>query len=246
MENLLGEFIGTLVLCTFGDGVCACCLLNKSKGQNTGWVLITLAWGIAVMMGVYAAVACGAPQADINPAVTLTKMLGGVYTPFHALMTMLAETAGAFCDGVIVWLAYLAHWKETESKGAKLGIFCTGPAIRNAPANFITEMIGTIFLVVVIMFIFSKNVGGEVGLAVGLGPVLVGLLVVVIGMALGGPTGYAINPARDLGPRIAHAILPIAGKGHSDWGYAWIPIAGPFAGAAIAYVIVKALGVAFV
>jgi glycerol uptake facilitator protein len=246
MENLLGEFIGTLVLCSFGDGVVACCLLNKSKGQNAGWVVVTFSWGIGVMMGVFAAIACGAPQADINPAVTLTKMLGGVYSPFHAFVTMLAQTAGGFCAGVIVWLAYLAHWKETDDKGAKLAIFSTGPAIRNTPANLITEIIGTIFLIVVIMFIFSANVTGTAGFTPGFGPVLVGLLVVAIGMALGGPTGYAINPARDLGPRIAHAVLPIAGKGGSDWAYSWIPIAGPFVGAVVAYVIVKALGVAFV
>lgn len=240
MTNLLGEFIGTLVLVTFGDGVVANALLNKSKGQNAGWIHITVGWGAAVVMGVFAAIACGAPQADINPAVTLAKMLAGVYTVPHAIATMLAETAGGFCAGVIVWLAYLGHWEETADPGLKLAVFSTGPAIRNATHNFITEAIGTIFLVVPIMFIFSKNVGG---LAPGFGPFLVGWLVMVIGMALGGPTGYAINPARDLGPRIAHAVLPIAGKGGSDWGYSWVPVAGPLVGGAIAFVIARALGV---
>lgn len=240
MTNLLGEFIGTMVLCTFGDGVVANALLNKSKGQNAGWVHITIGWGAAVVMGVFAAIACGAPQADINPAVTIAKMFAGVYTVPHALMTMLAETAGGFVAGVIVWLAYLGHWEATEDKGAKLGIFSTGPAIRSYGHNCLTEAIGTIFLVVPIMFIFSEKVGG---LAPGFGPFLVGWLVMVIGMALGGPTGYAINPARDLGPRIAHAILPIAGKGDSDWGYAWVPVVGPLVGGTVAYFIAHALGV---
>lgn len=242
MTNLLGEFIGTMVLVTFGDGLVACALLNKSKGQSAGWIHITVGWGAAVVMGVFAAIAMGAPQADINPAVTLAKTLAGVYTMPHALMTMLAQVAGGFAAGVVVWLAYLGHWEATEDKGLKLAVFSTGPAIRQTVPNFITEVIGTIFLIVPIMFIFSGE--GKVGpLAPGFGPFLVGWLVMAIGMALGGPTGYAINPARDLGPRIAHFVLPIAGKGDSDWGYAWIPIVAPFTGGAIAFFIARALGV---
>ncbi len=240
MTNLLGEFIGTLVLVTFGDGLVANALLNKSKGQNAGWIHITVGWGAAVVMGVFASIACGAPQADINPAVTLAKMLAGTYTMSQALMTMVAQVAGGFCAGVLVWLAYLGHWEETADPGLKLAVFSTGPAIRNYTHNFLTEAIATVFLVVPIMFIFSKNVGG---LAPGFGPFLVGWLVMVIGMALGGPTGYSLNPARDLGPRIAHAVLPIAGKGDSDWGYSWVPVFGPYAGAAVAFFIARALGV---
>lgn len=242
MDNLLGEFIGTLVLCAFGDGVVANCLLSKSKGQNAGWVHIVLGWGLAVTMGVFAAVAMGAPQADINPAVTLAKMLAGVYAMPHAFMTMLAQTAGGLAGGVIVWLVYLPHWAETEDKGAKLGIFCTGPAIRSHGANTLTEAIGTIFLVVPIMFMGKVGVFGPDAIP-GWGAFLVGCLVMVIGFAMGGPTGYAINPARDLGPRLAHAILPIAGKGDSDWGYAWVPIVGPFIGGGVAFAIARACGV---
>ncbi len=242
MTNLLGEFIGTMVLVTFGDGLVACALLNKSKGQNAGWIHITVGWGAAVVMGVFAAIAMGAPQADINPAVTLAKMLAGVYSLPHAVTTMLMQVAGGFAGGVVVWLAYLGHWEATEDKGLKLAVFSTGPAIRQTVPNFITEAIGTIFLIVPIMFIFSGE--GKVGaLPVGFGPFMVGWLVMVIGMALGGPTGYAINPARDLGPRIAHFVLPIAGKGDSDWGYAWIPVLAPLSGGAIAFFIARALGV---
>lgn len=244
MTNLLGEFFGTMTLVVFGDGLVACALLNKSKGQNAGWVHITIGWGAAVVMGVFAATSLGAPQADINPAVTMAKMLAGTYTLPHAMMTMLAQVGGGILAGVVVWLAYLGHWEVTEDKGLKLAVFSTGPAIRNPINNFITEMIGTIFLVVPIMFIFSSGVKEAIGgLTPGFGPFLVGWLVMVIGMALGGPTGYAINPARDLGPRIAHFILPIAGKGDSDWGYAWIPVLAPLTGGAVAYFIAHALGV---
>lgn len=244
MTNLLGEFLGTMTLVVFGDGLVACALLNKSKGQNAGWVHITIGWGAAVVMGVFAATSLGAPQADINPAVTLAKMLAGTYSLQHAVMTMLVQVAGGILAGVIVWLVYLGHWEATEDKGLKLAVFSTAPAIRNPVNNFITEMIGTVFLVVPIMFIFSPGVKEALGgLAPGFGPFLVGWLVMVIGMALGGPTGYAINPARDLGPRIAHFILPIAGKGDSDWGYSWIPVVGPMVGGAIAYFIAHALGV---
>lgn len=239
MTNLLGEFLGTMILIIFGAGVVANCLLAKSKAQGGGWIVITLGWAVGVVMGVFTAIATGAPQADLNPAVTLAKMMLGVYAPGHAFITMLAETAGAFVGGIVVWLAFLPHWEITEDKGAKLAVFCTGPAIRNTAANVICEAIGTIVLLLCIFAIFSKPVGG---IAPGFGPFLVGLLVWGIGCSLGGPTGYAINPARDLGPRLAHAVLPIAGKGDSDWTYAWVPVVAPLIGSGAAYVIGKAVG----
>lgn len=241
MTNLFGEFMGTMMLMILGCGVVADCLLKKSKAEGAGWMVITAGWAFGVVMGVFVAVACGAPQADLNPAVTLAKlMIGGVYTLPQVIMTMLAEIAGGIVGAAIVWLAFLPHWEITEDKGAKLGIFCTAPAIRNTMANLLCEIIGTIVLVFCIFCIFAKPVGT---IPAGLGPYLVGILVWAIGLSLGGPTGYAINPARDLGPRIAHAILPIAGKGGSDWGYAWIPVVGPLIGGAIAFVIARAVGI---
>ncbi len=239
MTNLFGEFFGTMVLIIFGAGVVANCVLKKSKAEGGGWIVITLGWAVGVVMGVFSAIATGAPQADLNPAVTLAKMLMGVYTLPHAFFTMLAETAGAFTGAVITWLAFLPHWEVTEDKGLKLAVFSTSPAIPNKMANLLCEIIGTIVLLVCIFAIFSKPVGG---VAPGFGPFLVGFLVWGIGCSLGGPTGYAINPARDLGPRIAHAILPIAGKGDSGWGYALIPVAGPLIGGGIAYIIAKSIG----
>lgn len=240
MTNLFGEFFGTMVLIIFGSGVVANCVLKKSKAEGGGWIVITAGWAFGVIMGVFSAIATGAPQADLNPAVTLAKMLLGVYTLPHAIMTMLAELLGGIAGGAVVWLAFLPHWEITEDRGAKLAVFCTAPAIRSTPSNLLCEIIGTIMLIVPIFAIFSKAVGG---VAPGFGPYLVGILVWAIGLSLGGPTGYAINPARDLGPRIAHAILPIAGKGDSDWGYSWIPVVGPFVGGALAYLIGKSIGI---
>ncbi|VBB05450.1 major intrinsic protein [Lucifera butyrica] len=240
MSNLFGEFFGTMVLIIFGCGVVANVLLKKSKGENSGWIVITTGWAIAVIMGVFAAVSTGAPQADINPAVTLAKTFMGVYTGAQAAATMLAQLCGGIVGGAVAWLAYLPHWELTEDKGLKLAVFCTGPAVRNSTANLLCEIIGTTMLVTVIFCIFAKPVGG---VAPGFGPYLVGMLVWGLGLSLGGPTGYAINPARDLGPRIAHAILPIAGKGDSDWGYSWIPVVGPFIGGALAFAIGKAVGI---
>ncbi|MPL69067.1 Glycerol uptake facilitator protein [bioreactor metagenome] len=241
MTNLLGEFMGTMMLMILGCGVVADCLLKKTKSEGSGWMVITAGWAFGVVMGVFVAVATGAPQADLNPAVTLAKlMIGGIYTVPQAIMTMLAELAGGIAGATVVWLAFLPHWEVTEDKAAKLGIFCTAPAIRNTTANLICEIIGTIVLVFVIFCIFAKPVGA---IPAGVGPYLVGMLVWGIGLSLGGPTGYAINPARDLGPRIAHAILPIAGKGGSDWGYSWIPVVGPMVGGAIAFMIARAIGI---
>jgi glycerol uptake facilitator protein len=240
MTNLFGEFFGTMVLCLFGCGVVANCLLSKSKAEGAGWLTIVTGWAMAVMLGAFTAISAGAPQADLNPAVTFAKTFLGVYEPGHAIMTMLAEIAGGVAGAAIVWLAFLPHWEVTEDKGIKLGVFCTAPAIRNTFANLLCEIIATAALVIMIFAIFSKSVGS---LAPGFGPYLVGMLVWALGLSLGGPTGYALNPARDLGPRIAHAILPIAGKGGSDWGYAWIPVVGPLAGAGVAVVVAKAAGI---
>lgn len=229
MDNLLGEFLGTMFLIILGDGVVANVLLKKSKGENAGWIVITTGWAMAVMVGVFVSISAGAPQADINPAVTIGKwLILGVYTPVQAIATMLIQVVGAFVGGVIVWLAYFKHWGETEDAGLKLAVFSTGPAIRDTVWNNVTEIIGTMVLLIGVGAIFSGATGGSP--ASGLGPYLVGALVWGIGLSLGGPTGYAINPARDLGPRIAHQILPIPGKGDSDWGYGWIPVVAPLVG----------------
>ncbi len=229
MDNLLGEFLGTMFLIILGDGVVANVLLSKSKGENSGWIVITTGWAMAVMVGVFVSISAGAPQADINPAVTIGKWLMlDTYTAGEAIVTMLIQTAGAFVGGVIVWLAYYRHWAETSDAGLKLAVFSTGPAIRDTTWNVVTEIIGTMVLLIGVGAIFSDATGGSP--AAGLGPYLVGALVWGIGLSLGGPTGYAINPARDLGPRIAHFLLPIAGKGDSDWGYGWIPVVAPLIG----------------
>ena len=230
MDNLLGEFLGTMFLIILGDGVVANVLLSKSKGENAGWIVITTGWAMAVMVGVFVSISAGAPQADINPAVTIGKWLMlDTYTAGQAIMTMLVQTAGAFVGGVIVWLTYYRHWAETSDAGLKLGVFSTGPAIRDTTWNVVTEIIGTMVLLIGVGAIFSGATAPD-GPVAGLGPYLVGALVWGIGLSLGGPTGYAINPARDLGPRIAHFLLPIAGKGDSDWGYAWIPVVAPLVG----------------
>jgi glycerol uptake facilitator len=234
-----GEFMGTLVLILLGDGVVAAVALKKSKAENSGWMVITAGWAFAVMCGVFTAVACGSPEAHINPAVTLAFAIrSGNYS--HVFPFFLAQTFGAIVGASLVWIQYLPHWRETPEPAAKLAVFSTSPAIRNAPANFVSEVIGTFVLVFVVSAIFSRGVS-SLGPAAGLGPFLVASLVWGIGLSLGGTTGYAINPARDLGPRIAHAILPITGKGTSDWSYSYIPVFGPLAGGALAGVLVKFL-----
>ena len=235
----LGEFVGTLILILLGDGVVACVLLKRSKGEASGWIVITAGWALAVMAGVFAAIACGSKGAFLNPAVTLGFAISsGDYSKLFSLIV--AQMLGAFVGAALVWLHYLPHWKETQDASLKLGVFCTAPAIRNALANLISEIIGTFVLVFIAGAIFAKAVA-EDGIAPGLGPYLVGCLVWAIGLSLGGTTGYAINPARDLGPRIAHAVLPIAGKGNSDWGYASIPVVGPLLGASVAGLLLHAL-----
>ena len=234
-----GEFMGTFVLILLGDGVVAGVLLRKSKAENSGWLVITVGWALAVMCGVFTAIACGSPEAHLNPAVTLGM---AVKTANYARVFpfFLAQMLGAIAGAALVWLHFLPHWAETPDAGVKLAVFSTAPAIRKTSANFLSEVLATFALVFVVNAIFSKRVAA-MGPAAGLGPFLVGSLVWGIGLSLGGTTGYAINPARDLGPRIAHAVLPIAGKGHSDWGYAAIPVLGPLAGGALAGLLVKIL-----
>jgi glycerol uptake facilitator protein len=224
MKLLVAEFVGTALLILLGDGVVAGVLLNKSKAQNGGWMVVTAGWGLGVAMAVYAVGPISG--AHINPAVTLGLAVAGKFAWSEVAGYLAAQFLGAIMGAVLVWLAYLAHWGETEDKGLKLGVFCTAPAIRSAPMNFITEIIGTFALMFGVMALSAYKPSAQSGLT----PLLVGLLVWSIGLSLGGPTGYAINPARDLGPRIAHALLPIAGKGGSDWGYAWVPVFGPMAG----------------
>jgi glycerol uptake facilitator protein len=227
----LGEFLGTLMLVLLGDGVVAGVLLKRSKAEGSGWMVITAGWALAVMCGVFTAVACGSSDAYLNPAVTLGFAIrGGSFVKCLPYMT--AEMLGAIAGAALVWVHYLPHWKETPDAGLKLACFCTAPAIRNTVANLISEVIGTAVLVFVAGAIFSHAIAATGPGA--LGPYLVGSLVWGIGLSLGGTTGYAINPARDLGPRIAHALLPISGKGPSDWSYAPIPVIGPLLGGALA------------
>ena len=237
----LGEFMGTLVLILLGDGVVANVLLKKSKGEKSGWIVIATGWGLAVVAGIFTAIACGSPAAHINPAITLTvAMLSGNWSNVGLFWT--AQFLGAFVGATLVWLTYLPHWKLTPDAAAKLGIFCTAPAIRNLPANLLTEIIATTCLIVV-GFSFGSSAVSTTGLPAGFGPWLWGVLVWAIGLSLGGPTGYAMNPARDFGPRAAHAILPISDKGGSDWGYALVPILGPLVASGVGSAIIRAVGV---
>jgi glycerol uptake facilitator protein len=238
---LLGEFLGTIILILLGDGAVAAVLLKRSKAEGSGWMVITAGWAFAVMAGVFTAIACGSSDAHLNPAVTIGFAIRdsswAKVAPY-----LVAQLLGAIAGAALVWLHYLSHWKETPDAAAKLGCFCTAPAIRRFLPNLLTEIVATFVLVFVVGAIFSKNVAAG-GPAAGLGPYLVGSLVWGIGLSLGGPTGYAINPARDLGPRIAHAILPIAGKGGSDWGYAPIPVIGPLLGGIVAGLLLRALAI---
>jgi len=256
MQAYLAEFIGTMILIILGDGVVAGVLLKNSKAENSGWIVITFGWGMAVAIAVYAVGAISG--AHINPAVTIGLASIGAFNPdnFYGWGAVpgyiIAQLLGAFVGAVLVWLAYLPHWGPTEDAGLKLGVFSTAPAYRNTVANITTEIIGTAMLVFGVLGIVNNaNVIGAAGnpdlaavFGSGIAPLLVGLLVLGIGLSLGGPTGYAINPARDLGPRIAHAVLPIAGKGGSDWGYSWIPVVAPIIGGIIGAVLWNILGFA--
>jgi len=239
-KALFGEFMGTFVLILLGNGVVANVLLRKSKGEDSGWMVITAGWAFAVMSGVLTAIACGSNDAHLNPAVTIGSAFAtGDFSKFLGYFG--AQLAGAFCGATLVWVHYFPHWRETPDPDRKMACFCTSPAIRQPVANFISEVIGTFVLVFVASAIGAKTLS-VTGPAPALAPYLVGCIVWGIGLSLGGTTGYAINPARDLGPRIAHAILPIAKKGPTDWSYAAIPILGPLAGGALAGAIVKIIG----
>lgn len=232
--------MGTLMLILLGDGVVAGVLLKRSKAENAGWMVITTGWSLAVLCGIFTAMLFGSSDAHINPAITLAfAIASGNYSKL--LTYVPAQMAGGFCGAVLVWLFYPPHWKLTESREAKLGIFCTAPAVREYAANLLCEIIAAAVLVIVAGAMSSKLVLSG-GAAAGLSPWLISSLVRGIGLSLGGTTGYAINPARDLSPRLAHALLPIPGKGGSDWLYAWVPVFGPLIGACIAGFALRWLG----
>lgn len=223
------ELLGTLVLVLMGDGVCACCSLNKSKGQGGGWIVITFAWGFAVMCGVL--LAGPYTGAHLNPAVSVGLAIAGLFDWALVPCYVAAQMIGGFLGAVLVWAFYKDHYDATPDEATKLGTFCTAPAIRNYKLNLFCEIIATIVLVGII--ISFNDAGNKAGLA-NLGPIPVTFLIVALGMSLGGTTGYAMNPARDLGPRIAHSLCPMKNKGGNDWAYSWVPVVGPMIGGILA------------
>lgn len=230
ISPVLGEFLGTFVLILLGNGVVAGVLLEHSKSKDSGWIVITTGWAFAVMLGIFTSNAFGSPDAHLNPAVTLAFAIkSGDYSKL--LIYIPAQVAGAFLGAVFNFLHYLPHWKETKDKGKILAVFSTEPAISHTVSNFFSEFLGTFLLILGIVSIFSPTMQG---LTTHFGAFLVGILVWSIGLSMGGTTGYAINPARDLGPRLAHFLLPIPGKGSSNWKYAWLPVVAPLSGAAFA------------
>ncbi|MBY0221119.1 MULTISPECIES: MIP/aquaporin family protein [Sporosarcina] len=231
MTPFVGELIGTMILIIFGGGVVGGVLMKKSKSEGAGWIVITIGWGLAVAMGVYAV--GGASGAHLNPAVTIGFATIGDFAWADVPMYIAAQMIGAIVGAVIVYLQYLPHWRETEDQDAKLSVFATIPAIRHPLSNLTSEIIGTFVLLLGLLSIGANE------FTEGLNPLIVGALIIAIGMSLGGTTGYAINPARDLGPRIAHFFLPIPGKGKSDWGYAWVPVVGPVLGGAFGALFYK-------
>ena len=229
---LLGEFMGTFVLLLLGNGVVAGVLLKKTKAENAGWMVVTTAWAFAVLCGIFTAQLFGSVDAHLNPAFTFAFAIKG--GDFGKMLPFaLAQLGGAFCGAVATWLFYLPHWRETPDQATKLGVFATSPAIRSYGSNLFCEVLATFVLVIVAGGMSSKLVL-TTGAAAGLSPYLVACLVWGVGLSLGATTGYAINPVRDFGPRLAHALLPIAGKGGSDWAYAWVPVLGPMIGAGLA------------
>lgn len=234
LTKCLFEFVGTAILVLFGDGVVASTVLKKSKGENGGWVVITLAWGLAVMLGVF--IAGPYSGAHLNPAVTLGLATAGTFSWALVLPYIVAQMLGGFLGAVLVYLYYKDHYDVTDDPVAKLSTFCTIPAIRNYGRNLFSEIVGTFVLVFVILALSMQNNLPEVGMG-SLGAFPVAMLIVALGMSLGGTTGYAINPARDLAPRLAHALLPIKGKGSSDWAYSWVPVLGPIIGGFLAAVL---------
>jgi glycerol uptake facilitator protein len=233
MSAYAAEFFGTMLLILLGNGAVAGVLLKDSKGEQAGWVAIVLAWGLAVMIAIYAVGRISG--AHLNPAVTLALVITGSFPAEQMAGYVLAQVAGAFAGAALVWIYYLPHWGRTDNAELKRAAFCTSPAIRSVPANLFSEVVATTVLILAILLIGANK------FAEGLNPVAVGALIAAIGFGLGGTTGFAINPARDLGPRIAHAILPIAGKGPSDWGYSWIPVAAPLIGSLVAAYLFKYL-----
>jgi len=227
MKPFWAEVIGTALLILLGDGVVAAVMLNKTKAQNAGWMVITTGWGMAVALGVYAVGRISG--AHLNPAITLGLAVVGKFPWSQVPEYIFGQVLGAFLGALLVWLTYLPHWAETEDPNSKLSVFSTMPAIRRPPLNLLTEIIGTSVLMFGVLAILANTAPTQSGLA----PLLIGFLVWSIGLSLGAPTGYAINPARDLGPRLAHALLPIPRKRDSDWGYAWVPIVGPVVGGLI-------------
>ena len=248
MIDSTAEVFGTALLVLFGDGVVANVLLARSKGQNSGWIVITFGWAVAVMVAVYAVGRLSG--AHLNPAVTLALASIGAFPWADVPGYIVAQMIGALAGAVLVWLMYLPHWSVTQDGNLKLAVFCTGPAIRNPAANFLTETLATAVFVFAVLAIGANAQAlarpGDIDLSVvfssGLQPLLVGGLVLGVGLSLGGPTGYAINPARDLGPRVAHFLLPIPGKRDSDWEYAWIPVAGPIVGGVIGAQLFRVIG----
>jgi glycerol uptake facilitator protein len=239
---VLGEFVGTMVLILLGNGVVGGVLLARSKAEGAGWLAISVGWGLAVFSGVAVSISIGDSDAHLNPAFTVASVLMTGH-PERLFTYIPAQILGAIAGAVLVWLFYLPHWRPTEDAAKKLACFSTGPAIRKLASNFLSEMIATFILVLVAAALVSRRLAPGGHVAAGLGPVLVGALVWSIGLSLGGTTGYAINPARDVGPRLAHTFLPIAGKGSSDWAYAWVPIFGPICGAIVAALFIRWTGI---
>jgi glycerol uptake facilitator protein len=238
--SLFGEFSGTFMMMLLGDGVVAACLLKGTKAEGSGWMVITTAWAFAVLCGIFTANLFGSADAHLNPAITMAfAVKTGDYS--KVVPYLLAQMGGSFTAAAAVWLFYYPHWKVTENPAAKLAVFCTAPAIRSFGFNLFSEITATFVLVILVGSVTSKLVL-TTGAVAGLSPFLVGCLVWAIGLSLGATTGYAINPARDLGPRLAHALLPIAGKGGSDWAYSWVPILGPVIGASLAGGVLRTIG----
>jgi glycerol uptake facilitator len=248
MQTLLAEAIGTMMLVLLGDGVVANVLLERSKGQGSGWIVITTGWGVAVATAVYAVGRISG--AHLNPAVTIGLAAIGSFPWSEVAGYIVAQMIGAFAGAVLVWITYLPHWRATTDPNLKLGVFATAPAFRQPVANILSEIVGTAVLLFGILAIAGNaqtlTRPGDIDLSVvfsrGLQPLLVGVLVLGIGLSLGGPTGYAINPARDLGPRLAHAVLPIPGKRDSDWSYAWIPVVAPIIGGVLGAAMYAIIG----
>jgi glycerol uptake facilitator protein len=233
MSPYVAEFLGTMLLVILGDGVVANVLLKGTKGENAGLLTIVVGWGLGVTLAIYAVERIS--HAHLNPAVTLALFVNGDFPGSQVAGYIIAQIAGAFAGAIMVWMFYLPHWERTESAAKKLAVFCTAPAVRTAPSNLFSEIVATMILVLGILFIGANK------FTEGLNPIVIGALIMAIGVSLGGTTGFAINPARDLGPRIAHFILPIPGKGSSDWSYSWIPVLGPLIGGLLGSWIFKAL-----